>query len=70
MRIVNLLLGHRPDAQPDPDQIMKSHQSEYITLEEMDIFIFTWKAPKHLPKKLQAFPRDVQLIVISIQDLS
>jgi hypothetical protein len=30
----------------------------------------TWKAPKIVPKELAKFPKDVGLIVVSIQDLN
>lgn len=35
-----------------------------------EVYIFSWKAPKKVPKSLLLFPNSPKLIVINIQDLS
>jgi hypothetical protein len=34
-----------------------------------EVYIFSWKAPKKVPKSLLLFPNTPKLIVVSIQDM-
>ena len=36
----------------------------------LEIYIFTWKAPKKPPTSMILFPNTPKLIIVSIQDLS
>ena len=71
MRITHQLLGTTPTiTKTDPNKLLELRQGEFITIDTVSLYIFTWKAPKHIPKHLLYFPTDVDILVITIQDLT
>lgn len=41
-----------------------------MNTDNINVYVFTWKAPKVVPFMLPPFPTDVDFIVIAVQDLS
>lgn len=71
MKIVSLLLGNdKYLTKSDANKLLKERQREYTSVDRIQIYIFTWKAPKIAPKSVGSFPKDVDLIVANVQDLS
>ena len=53
MRISNQILGRSIVIhKEDPHKLLEELEGEYITIDSINIYIFTWKAPKHIPKSL------------------
>ena len=69
MRITQQLLGKSLKIdKPDPNQVLMSRQEEYVTFDQIEVYLMTWKAPSHTPKKLCPLYINSEIVVISIQD--